>query len=41
VNGASQHSRSSRFPIRLAHIETYSCDQVPRGTSAARGRHSV
>jgi glutaminyl-tRNA synthetase len=41
VNGASQHPRSSRFPIRLAHIETYSCDQVPRDTSAARGRRSV
>jgi glutaminyl-tRNA synthetase len=29
VNGASPHPRSSRFPIRLAHVETYSCDQVP------------
>lgn len=29
VNGASQHSWSSRFlPIPLAHIEIYSCDQV-------------
>ena len=37
VNGASQHSRNSRFPIRLPH----SCDQVPRDTSAARGRRSV
>jgi glutaminyl-tRNA synthetase len=29
VNGASHHPRSSRFPIRFAHIETYSRDQVP------------
>ena len=41
VNGASQHSWSSRFPIRLAHIEICSCDQVSRDTSAARGRRSV
>jgi glutaminyl-tRNA synthetase len=41
VNGGSQHPRSSRFPIRLAHIETYSCDQVPRDTYISRGRRSV
>jgi len=41
VNGASQHPRSSRFPISLVHIETYSCDQVLRDSSAALGRRSV
>ena len=41
VNGASQHPRRSRFPMSLVYIETYSCDQVLRDTSTARGRCSV
>ena len=41
VNGASHQPRNSRSLIRLAHIETFSCDQVSRVTSAARGRLSV
>ena len=29
VNGTFQHHRGSSFPIRQAHIEAYSRDQVP------------
>jgi glutaminyl-tRNA synthetase len=29
VNGASQRHRNSSFHIHQAHIEAYSCDQVP------------
>jgi glutaminyl-tRNA synthetase len=41
VNGASQHHRGSSFPIRQAHIEAYSRDQVPRDTSATCRRRSI
>ncbi len=41
MNGASLHPRSSRFPICWAHIEVYSCYQVPRDKSPSRGRRSV